>query len=67
MNRIKAASLITAVKTPYTVTGDIDLDRYDILVERQIAAGVDGIIVGGGTVGGTNVGTALGCWWRHRR
>jgi 4-hydroxy-tetrahydrodipicolinate synthase len=49
MNRIKDASLITAVKTPYTVTGDIDLDRYDTLVERQVAAGVDGIIVGGTT------------------
>lgn len=49
MNRIKAASLITAIKTPYTNKGDIDLDTYDCLVERQIAAGVDGIVVGGTT------------------
>ncbi len=49
MNRIKAASLITAIKTPYTNKGDIDLDNYDRLVERQISAGVDGIIVGGTT------------------
>jgi len=49
MNRIKAASLITAIKTPYTNNGDVDLDNYDRLVERQIAAGVDGIIVGGTT------------------
>ncbi len=49
MNRIKAASLITAIKTPYTNKGDVDLDTYDRLVERQIAAGVDGIVVGGTT------------------
>ncbi|MCJ8320055.1 MAG: 4-hydroxy-tetrahydrodipicolinate synthase [Colwellia sp.] len=49
MNRIKAASLFTAIKTPYTTKGDVDLDTYDRLVERQIAAGVDGIIVGGTT------------------
>jgi len=49
MNRIKAASLITAIKTPYTNKGDVDLDTYDCLVERQIAAGVDGIVVGGTT------------------
>ena len=49
MNRIKAASLITAIKTPFTSKGEIDLDSYDRLVERQIAAGVDGIIVGGTT------------------
>ncbi|OHU85378.1 MULTISPECIES: 4-hydroxy-tetrahydrodipicolinate synthase [Pseudoalteromonas] len=46
---IKQASLITAIKTPYTMAGDIDLQTYDALVEAQIAAGVDGIIVGGTT------------------
>ncbi|CAM4190081.1 4-hydroxy-tetrahydrodipicolinate synthase [Pseudoalteromonas byunsanensis] len=46
---IKQASLITAIKTPYTMGGDIDLQTYDALVEAQIAAGVDGIIVGGTT------------------
>ena len=49
MNRIQAASLITAIKTPYTTKGDIDLDTYDHLIERQIDAGVDGIVVGGTT------------------
>lgn len=49
MNRLRAASLITAIKTPYTTNGDIDLPAYDALVSKQIAAGVDGIIVGGTT------------------
>jgi 4-hydroxy-tetrahydrodipicolinate synthase len=49
MNKLKAASLITAIKTPYTSKGEVDLDTYDILVKKQIDAGVDGIIVGGTT------------------
>ncbi|MFD2168256.1 4-hydroxy-tetrahydrodipicolinate synthase [Thalassotalea euphylliae] len=49
MQTIKNASLITAIKTPFNAKGDIDLDTYDKLVERQIKAGVDGIIVGGTT------------------
>lgn len=46
---IKQASLITAIKTPYHCNGEIDLPTYDMLVEKQIEAGVDGIIVGGTT------------------
>jgi 4-hydroxy-tetrahydrodipicolinate synthase len=49
MKRLKAASLITAIKTPYTHSGDVCLPTYDALIEQQIAAGVDGIIVGGTT------------------
>lgn len=49
MNKFKAASLITAIKTPYTAKGEIDLPRYDTLVKKQIDAGADGIIVGGTT------------------
>lgn len=49
MKRIKAASLITAIKTPYTPQGDIDLATYDLLVAKQLEAGVDGIVVGGTT------------------
>ncbi|TYK66386.1 4-hydroxy-tetrahydrodipicolinate synthase [Colwellia echini] len=49
MKRLKAASLITAVKTPYTEQGEVCLKTYDFLIEQQIAAGVDGIIVGGTT------------------
>lgn len=47
--QIKQASLITAIKTPYLANGEIDLAKYDELVEIQIAAGVDGIVVGGTT------------------
>lgn len=49
MKRLQAASLITAIKTPYDSKGDICLTSYDALIEQQIAAGVDGIIVGGTT------------------
>ena len=49
MKQLKAASLITAIKTPYTDTGEVDLNTYDNLVKKQIEAGVDGIIVGGTT------------------
>ncbi|NQY35202.1 MAG: 4-hydroxy-tetrahydrodipicolinate synthase [Alteromonadaceae bacterium] len=49
MNRLKSASLITAIKTPFNNRGGIDLATYDDLVEQQILAGVDGIIVGGTT------------------
>jgi len=49
MDNFLKASLITAIKTPYTEQGDIDLDCYDKLVDQQISAGVDGIIVGGTT------------------
>ncbi|MEW6992340.1 4-hydroxy-tetrahydrodipicolinate synthase [Colwelliaceae bacterium 6441] len=49
MKQLRAASLITAIKTPYNAQGDIDLPTYDKLIAQQIAAGVDGIIVGGTT------------------
>jgi 4-hydroxy-tetrahydrodipicolinate synthase len=49
MKRLRAASLITAIKTPYNAAGEVDLDTYDKLVAKQIVAGVDGIVVGGTT------------------
>jgi 4-hydroxy-tetrahydrodipicolinate synthase len=49
MKRLLAASLITAIKTPYDAKGEICLTTYDTLVNEQISAGVDGIIVGGTT------------------
>jgi 4-hydroxy-tetrahydrodipicolinate synthase len=49
MKQLKAASLITAIKTPYTSKGEVDLITYDVLVQKQITAGVDGIVVGGTT------------------
>ncbi len=49
MKQLKAASLITAIKTPYNAAGEVDLTTYDELVAKQIAVGVDGIVVGGTT------------------
>jgi len=49
MKDLRSASLITAIKTPYSANGNIDLATYDKLVAKQIEAGVDGIIVGGTT------------------
>ena len=44
-----AASLMTAIKTPYCSDGSIDLVTYDFLLQEQIKHGVEGIIVGGTT------------------
>ena len=44
-----AASLMTAIKTPYCSDGSIDLATYDFLLQEQIKHGVEGIIVGGTT------------------
>lgn len=49
IEQLKNASLITAIKTPYQLNGEIDLIAYDQLVLAQIDAGVDGIVVGGTT------------------
>jgi len=49
MKQLKTASLITAIKTPYNAIGEVDLSTYDLLVQKQIDAGVDGIVVGGTT------------------
>jgi hypothetical protein len=49
MQRVKDSRLITAIKTPYTYTGRIDLNAYDKLCEFQIANGAQGIVVGGTT------------------
>jgi len=49
MKQIKAASLMTAIKTPFNRQGEIDFNTYDQLVAEQVKAGVDGIVVGGTT------------------
>ena len=46
VDSIKQLRLITAVKTPYLPDGRVDLFAYDNLVEQQIAAGVEGLVVG---------------------
>ena len=49
MEALRAARMITAIKTPYLDCGKMDLRSYDRIVEHQIAAGVDGLIIGGTT------------------
>lgn len=49
MKQFKAASLLTAIKTPFNAKGEIDFNTYDQLVAEQVKAGVDGIVVGGTT------------------
>ena len=49
MDRLKMARLITAIKTPYTYSGRIDLNVLDRIVEFQIEKGVQGLVVGGTT------------------
>jgi len=45
----KSKSLITAIKTPYLSDGRFDLKVYDKMLEDQIEAGVEGVVVGGTT------------------
>lgn len=49
VNDVRKARLITALKTPYLPSGKVDLASYDVLVEKQIECGVEGVIVGGTT------------------
>lgn len=49
IDRIRNASLMCAVKTPYLNDGGIDLAAYDNLVEKLKQGGVQGLIVGGTT------------------
>lgn len=46
---IKKCRLITAIKTPYNTNGSIDIPAFDRMMEAQIAAGVEGVVVGGTT------------------
>ncbi len=49
--------LHTAIVTPFTASGDVDLDAFARLVDLQIAAGVDGIVVCGSTGEGATLTT----------
>lgn len=49
MESLRAARMITAIKTPYLECGKMDLQAYDRIVEQQVAAGVDGLVIGGTT------------------
>ena len=39
----------TAMITPFTLTGEVDYGRMKLLLERQIAAGIDGVCICGTT------------------
>lgn len=43
------SGLITALATPFDEAGDIDLSAWRQLLERQLAAGVQGVVVAGST------------------
>jgi len=49
VDAVKQLRLVTAIKTPYLPDGRVDLFSYDSLVEQQLAAGVQGLVVGGTT------------------
>lgn len=49
MERLNTARLLTAIKTPYTQSGKLDIKAFDQLVEKQVASGVEGLVVGGTT------------------
>lgn len=49
MKQIQDVKLITAIKTPYLPNGELDLECYDRLVERQIENGVQGLVIAGTT------------------
>eukprot|EP00445_Apocalathium_hangoei_P062324 CAMPEP_0204102130 /NCGR_PEP_ID=MMETSP0360-20130528/194827_1 /ASSEMBLY_ACC=CAM_ASM_000342 /TAXON_ID=268821 /ORGANISM="Scrippsiella Hangoei, Strain SHTV-5" /LENGTH=343 /DNA_ID=CAMNT_0051051545 /DNA_START=76 /DNA_END=1108 /DNA_ORIENTATION=- len=46
---LRKLRLMTAIKTPYTADGNVDLPAFDRLVEHQVANGVEALIVGGTT------------------
>mmetsp|Transcript_14510 Transcript_14510/g.31836 ORF Transcript_14510/g.31836 Transcript_14510/m.31836 type:complete len:322 (-) Transcript_14510:122-1087(-) len=47
--KLRTMRLMTAIKTPYTQDGNIDLEAFDKHVEHQIANGVEALIIGGTT------------------
>ncbi len=49
MEKLRDASFITAIKTPYLESGSIDFQAFDNLAELQIEAGVDGFVISGTT------------------
>ena len=49
MDLLRAARVVTAIKTPYKSNGKFDLEAYDKMVALQIDHGVDGLVIGGTT------------------
>ena len=42
--KIQDLRLMTAIKTPFTSTGKIDLTAFDLHVEHQLANGVEALV-----------------------
>jgi 4-hydroxy-tetrahydrodipicolinate synthase len=51
----KLEGVLTAIVTPFTDEGELDLEAVDRLVERQLDAGVHGIVVAGTTGEGSSL------------
>jgi len=49
MKDFNQASVLTAIKSPFDTEGQLDLIAFDQLVQKQIDAGIDGLIIGGTT------------------
>jgi 4-hydroxy-tetrahydrodipicolinate synthase len=47
--RVHPSGSITALATPFTASGDLDLDGWDRLLNAQIAAGTQAVVVAGST------------------
>ena len=43
---LSEARVITAIRTPYSRPGAVDVDAFDRLVQHQIDAGVNGLVIG---------------------
>lgn len=47
--RVYPSGSITALATPFTASGALDFDAWDRLIDAQIAAGTQGVVVAGST------------------
>jgi len=46
---LSLSGIITALATPFAATGDLDLDAWQRLLDKQIDGGVQGVVVAGST------------------
>lgn len=49
VQKLRQLRLITAIKTPFTLDGNLDLGTFDSLCRHQVEQGVDAVIIGGTT------------------
>ncbi|HEX2082272.1 MAG TPA: dihydrodipicolinate synthase family protein, partial [Xanthomonadaceae bacterium] len=46
---MRLSGSITALATPFTAAGEIDLDAWRRLLRQQLDAGIHGVVVAGST------------------